>query len=96
MKLCKYYSLDECHSKKSVFEMLDNLQDDSKIEYSYLKEDDVIKINNDWMNDKQKKSLLDFFDNNDVIDYPDYDDYIGLDGLDDDEEDEDYDNEDED
>lgn len=86
MKLCKYYSLDECHNLDLIFQELDVLEMDSKIEYEYLNDDDVVKIKNTGMNAKEVKELLSFFKDNDVIDYPDYEEY---------DEDDDYEDEDE-
>lgn len=87
MKLCKYYSLDECHEKDLIFGKLNHLQDDSKVEFLYIKGDDVIKLKNIRMSIKEKKDLLLFFKENDIIDYPDYEEYY--DEFDDNEEEED-------
>ncbi len=91
MKLCKYYSLDECYERDLVFEELDSLQDDAKIEYTYIKDDDVIKIKNTGLSAKEAKDLVSFFKDNDVIDYSDYEEYEDDEDYEDDEEgDEDY------
>lgn len=87
MKLCKYYSLDECHEKNLIFEKLNELENDVKVEFSFFKADEVIKLKNTGLNLKEKKDLLLFFKENDVIEYPDYEEYY---------DDEDYDDEDED
>jgi len=87
MKLCKYYSLDECHEKDLIFEKLKDLENDAKIEFSFFKGDEVIKLKNTGLNLKEKKDLLLFFKDNDVIEYPDYEEYY---------EDEDYEDEDDD
>lgn len=91
MKLCKYYSLDECHSTSDVLDRLDDLQNDSKIEYVYIQDDDIVKLKNIGLSLKEKKDLLIFFKENDVIDDPDYEEYY----EDEDEDDEDEDDEDE-
>ena len=88
MKICKYFSLDECNNSELIFDKLKNLQDDSKIEYSYIKFDDVIKIKNIGLTLKERKELLSFFKENDVIDYPDYEEYYEDDCDEDEEEDE--------
>ncbi len=88
MKLCKYYSLDECYERDLVFDELESLQDDAKIEYTYIKEDDVIKIKNTGLSTKEAKDLISFFKENDVIDYSDYEEY--------EEEDDDFEEEDDD
>ena len=43
MTLHKYYSLDECKEPEKVFNILNELQDDLKIEYEEV-EMDIIKI----------------------------------------------------
>lgn len=93
MKLYKYYSLDECHTVKDVLNFLRELEEDSKIEFDHLKKDEVIKIKNHWMNDTQKKSLIDYFTENDVIEYPDFEEF---DDYDDEDDYDDYDDEDDD
>ncbi len=50
MKLCKYYSLDECHNTEVVFEKLTELQNDSKIEFTFIESDEVIKLKNIGLN----------------------------------------------
>jgi hypothetical protein len=75
MKLCKYYSLDECKTRDEVFEELDRLQDDEKLDYTYIDEDEVIKINESILSAKETKALVTFLKENDVLDYPDYEEY---------------------
>jgi len=89
MKLCKYYSLDECHDKDTIFEKLENLLSDSKLEYEYFKDDEVIKIKNTGLSLKEKKDLIYYFKDNDVIDYPDYEEFLEEEDFDDDEEEDD-------
>ncbi len=75
MKLCKYYSLDECKTRQKVFDELDRLQDDGKIEYNYIDDDEVIKISDTGLEKKELKDLLSFLKEGDVIEYPDYEEY---------------------
>ena len=93
MKLCKYYSLDECKNRNKVFEELDKLQDDGKVEYTYIDDDEVIKIVNTGLEKKELKELLNFLRDADVIEYPDYEEYLEEEEYVDDEEqdDEDFD-----
>jgi hypothetical protein len=90
MKLCKYYSLDECHEPEIVFKRLNDLERDTKVEYQHIQEDDIIKIKNIGLTIKETKDLLSFFKENDVIDYPDYEEYYE-DDFEDEEEDEEED-----
>jgi hypothetical protein len=80
--LSKFYSLDECYNKNVVFDYLENLQNEEIVVFEIL-DYDIIKIKDIGLSDKQLKELVNFFDNNDVIDYSDYD----ADDDDDDEED---------
>jgi hypothetical protein len=81
--LSKFYSLDECYNKDVVFDYLENLQNEEIIVFEIL-DNDVIKIKDIGLSDKQLKEIVNFFDNNDVIDYVDYD---GDDDSDDDDDD---------
>lgn len=86
LKLAKYYNLDECLDKDLIFEKLDYLQGEAKIEYEEV-EDNIIKITDTGLFVKEKKELLSFFKDNDALedlDYEDDDDY------EDDEEDDDF------
>ena len=85
--LSKFYSLDECYDQDKVFDKLDELLEDSKIDYEVY-DDDIIKIKDTGLLFKEKKALLKFFEENDVIEYNDFDE--------DDDEDDDEDFEDED
>ena len=95
MKLCKYYSLDECKMRVEVFEELDRLQEEEKLDYTYIDDDEVIKINEDLLTAKEKKSLTSFLKEMDVLEYPDYEEYFEEEDYDD-TDDEDFDDEDED
>lgn len=98
MKLCRYYSLDECKTIDAVFEELDRLQAEDKLDYTYIDEDEVIKINDDILIAKEKKALKLFLKENDVLDYPDYEEYLEEEEYDEDgedfDEDDDFDEED--
>lgn len=93
MKLCKYYSLDECKTREEVFEKLDSLQDEEKLDYVYIDEDEVIKMNDNTLTAKEIKSLVNFFKEHDVLDYPDYEEYLEEEEYDDDEDFDDEDDE---
>ena len=84
-KLGKYYNLDECLDKDLIFEKLDYFQGEAKIEYEEV-EDNVIKITDTGLFVKEKKELLNFFKDNDVLEdlgYDDEDDFDEDDDLDD-------------
>jgi hypothetical protein len=81
--LSKYYSLDECYQKDTVFDHLEDLQTEELIVYEII-DTEIIKLKDIGLSEKQTKDLVDFFDNHDVIDY-EYDDF------DDDNDDLDYD-----
>jgi len=85
-KLGKYYNLDECLDKDLVFEKLDYLQGEAKIEFEEV-EDNIIKIVDTGLFVKEKKELLNFFKDNDVLEDLDYDDE---DDFDEDDEDDDF------
>jgi hypothetical protein len=71
--LSKFYSLDECYNKDKVFDHLEDLQSNEIIIYEIV-DTDLIKIKDIGLGEKDTKDLLNFFDNNDVIEYSDYDD----------------------
>jgi hypothetical protein len=79
--LSKYYSLDECYQKDKVLDHLEDLQTEELIVFEIV-DTELIKIKDIGLSEKQTKDLLEFFDNNDVIDY-EYDDYDDEDGDDD-------------
>jgi hypothetical protein len=66
MQLFTYYSLDECNNRDYIIKMLDQLKDDGKIDYNYV-ESDLIKIEDIDLSDKEIETLIDDFDNYDVI-----------------------------
>ena len=72
-KLGKYYNLDECIDHDLVFEKPDYLQGEAKIEYEEV-EDNIIKISDTGLFVKEKKDLLNFFKDNDVLEDLGFDD----------------------
>jgi hypothetical protein len=82
--LSRYYSLDECYDRELVLDHLENLQNESLIVYE-LVESETFKIKDIGLSEKQTKDLINFFHDNDVIDYVDYEPY-----NEDDDEDDDY------
>lgn len=74
MELNKYYSLDECSKSDEVFQFLNDLQDDLKIEYEII-DNDNIKIVDNGLTLSEIKKIISFFDEMDVIENNDYDDY---------------------
>lgn len=82
----KYYSLDECFTQDDVYEYLDILVDDGKLEYE-ITEDELVKIKDKGLILKEARTLLKFLKENDVIEYKE-------DLEDDDEEEEEDDEED--
>lgn len=83
-KLFNYYSFDECSDEHILFERLDELVSQDKIEYS---EQDkyLIKIKDIELDDDEVQDLCEFLDDNNV--YP----YLGYEEDDDDYSDDDYD-----
>ncbi len=88
--LAKFYSLDECYDQDKVYDRLDELYEDAKIDYEII-EDDLIRIKDTGLTMKEKKELVKFFEENDVIEYNDFDEDIEDEDDDDDEEEEDFD-----
>lgn len=82
--LAKYYSLDECYEQDKIYDKLDQLSDDAKLDYEIV-EEDVIRIKDKGLSLKEKKDLVKLFEENDVIEYEDLDE----EELDEDEFDED-------
>jgi len=81
--LSKYYSLDECYDRNDVIDHLEDLQTEGLIIYE-LVESEVVKIKDIGLSEKQTKELINFFHDNDVIDYIDYEPYGDEDDDDDD------------
>ena len=73
-KLFNYYSLDECPNTEKLFEKLDHLMDDGKINYK-VKEKDVFSIEDLELTDDEINKLCRDFDDMEVYAYPDYEDY---------------------
>ena len=85
--LNKYYSMDECYQKNIVHDRLEELHTEGLIVFEFI-DSDIFKIKDIGLSEKQIKELVQFFDNNDVIDYQDFDDDDDYD--DDDDEFDDY------
>jgi hypothetical protein len=85
--LSKYYSLDECYDRNNVLDHLEDLQNEGLIVFEVI-ESEVLKVKDIGLSEKQTKELINFFHDNDVIDYIDYEPYGDED--DDDDEDDDY------
>jgi hypothetical protein len=83
--LSKYYSLDECYDRNVVLDHLEELQKEEMIVFEII-DSEVIKIKDIGLSEKQTKELINFFHDNDVIDYLDYEPY----GDDEDDEDDDF------
>lgn len=73
MKLFNYYSIDECKDRKKLFEKLDRLRDDGKIEYE-MDGRDLFKIDDLDLEESDIEYLNEFFDNQDIFPYLEYDD----------------------
>ena len=73
MKLFNYYSIDECKDRKKLFEKLDRLRDDGKIEYE-MDGRDSFKIDDLDLEESDIEYLNEFFDNQDIFPYLEYDD----------------------
>jgi hypothetical protein len=71
--LAKYYSLDECLDREAVSDYLESLEEEGKI-YFFSVDEDLIKIEDLCLTPKETKSLLKYFDDNDVIEYTDFED----------------------
>jgi hypothetical protein len=82
MKIEKYYTLLDCYEPNYVLDYLDNLQNDSKLEYILDDSGDNINIIDHDMDYTEIEELLSFFKDNDVRP-SDSDDYnIFMDGDD--------------
>jgi hypothetical protein len=86
MKLNKYYSIDECNNEETLFERLESLQEDGKIEFEKL-DNWTIKIKDLDLTSSEERKLIEFFeeiglydttiddDDDDDEDYEEYDDF---------------------
>jgi len=83
--LSKYYSLDECYDRNVVLDHLEELQNEEMIVFEVI-DSEIVKIKDIGLSEKQTKELINFFHDNDVIDYVDYEPY----GDDEDDEDDDF------
>ena len=88
--LAKYYSLDECYEQDKIYDRLDELCSDAKIDYEIV-EEDLIKIKDKGLSLREKKELVKLFEENDVIEYDDLDEEeLDEDEFEDDDDDDDY------
>ena len=85
MKLHKYYSIDECNNEEALFEKLETLQNDGKIEFEIL-DRWTLKIKDLDLTTYDEKKLLEFFqeielydttvdDDDDDDSYEEYDEF---------------------
>ena len=87
--LAKYYSLDECFEQDKIYDRLDQLSDDRKLDYEII-DDDLIKIKDKGLSLREKKELVKLFEENDVIEHEDIDDEeLDEDEFEDDDDDDD-------
>jgi len=82
-KLFNYYSFDECSDEQKLFGKLDELLNQTKIEYSE-QDNYLIKIKDIELDDNEIEDLSKFLDDNNV--YP----YLGYNDDDDDDLEDDY------
>lgn len=68
MKLFNYYTLDECKDRKKVFEKLDQLVDDGKIEYE-MDDRDIFSIKDLDLEESDIDDVNELFDSEDVFPY---------------------------
>jgi hypothetical protein len=91
-QLFSRYSFDECTSEELLFEKLDSLAQDEKIEYS-TEDRYTFKIKDIELRDEEIEELLDLFENLDVYPYMNEDaDELEFDDYDTYDDDDDYTN----
>lgn len=71
LKLFKYYSLDDCQTPEEVYSILNDLQEDDKIEYEIVEDMgvEVFKIKDIGLTTSELKNLISQFNKLDVIEY---------------------------
>lgn len=71
LKLFKYYSLDDCQTPEEVYSILNDLQEDDKIEYEVVDGMgvEVFKIKDIGLTTSELKNLISQFNKLDVIEY---------------------------
>ena len=67
MKLHKYYSIDECNNEEALFERLESLKNDGKIEFDIL-DRWTLKIKDVDLTTYDEKKLIEFFQEMDLYD----------------------------
>jgi hypothetical protein len=87
MDLFDYYNIDECKDRKKIFDKLDQLKKDGKIEYE-MEDRDVFTIEDLDLEESDIEDLNKLFDEEDVFPHLDHD----TDEEDDNYDDYDYDN----
>lgn len=65
MKLHKYYSIDECNNEESLFERLETLQNEGKIEFEKVDRLTIKVVDIDLTTNEEKK-LIEFFESLDL------------------------------
>lgn len=70
-RLGRFYNLDECKERDLLFNYLDKLQDNSKIEWSEIDED-IISIEDTGLLIKEVKEFIQFLEDIDVIEDIEY------------------------
>jgi|APCry1669189883_1035261.scaffolds.fasta_scaffold10872_5 hypothetical protein len=65
MKLNKFYSIDECQDEEVLYQKLDTLVEEGKIEYE-LQDKWTLKVKDLDLSISEEKSLVDLFDSLDV------------------------------
>jgi hypothetical protein len=71
LKLFKYYSLDDCQAPEDVYSILNDLQEEDKIEYEVVEDMgvEVFKIKDLGLTTSELKNLVSQFNKLDVIEY---------------------------
>ena len=71
MELFKYYNIDECLDKDKLFQKLDSLVNDGKIDYDL--DGQILKIEDLDLEEFDIEVLVKLFDKLDVFTYTEYD-----------------------
>lgn len=71
MELFKYYNIDECLDKDKLFQKLDSLVNDGKIDYDL--DGQILKIEDLDLEEFDIEALVKLFDKLDVFTYTEYD-----------------------
>lgn len=79
-ELFTYYNLSECLENDKIIDRLDDLSAELKIDYSYDESNEVIKLVDLDLTEKEIENLIRYFDKNNVIVDLDYRDMYDSDG----------------